>query len=779
MATPTPPAPPVGPDTLVTIKILQNESINRRVKIPLRDLGARVFPQKIRQILAIPPHFTLSLERYSDSAASYVQLDSENPAIYKQLYRAAKAKLKLRIKVTSSPTTPSAEAPAASIPEPPSQKEQASQRHSYLDTVLSSPLSNTMPQDTEASRSHGVSPPPLSVKPPQSAYALRFSKDDTANGSFCIDCNHCGRVISTDHYHCAICDDGDYDLCLDCVEAGVTCSGDDHWLLKRLVQNGLIKNSTTETLAPKRVQEPSVHKPSNDLQKPGYSKTLAKQAANIIAQALHVGDERTCDACFREFPEAKMVTCNTCEDYDLCFACLLKNTHSHGHSFSAIQGGELPSNNLPAGPVRHRALCDGCDKRIIGERHKCLACPDFDYCSSCIKAAHQTHPGHGFVPVYMPLPSSIQPQELHHNIYCDGPLCRNKPSATCIIGVRYKCAICHDTDFCQSCEALPTNPHNRTHPLIKFQTGVRNVSVSTLGDDGFGGSQVVMGDRSAPVLPPTSTAVNQTSATQTTNEGEPNNEKAEEAEKPEANHQTAASVEQPEPVTTEEHSAYFTRDTVPDGTPIAPSHVFEQTWTLYNPGPLSWPVGTSVGYVGGDVMFNIDSDHPSSTQALRSAMSSNELTHPVGPSESANFTVTLKSPQQTGTAISYWRLKLQDGTPFGHKLWCDIKVVEEPQVVEDPVEEPAQIESETALTESNMIFPKLEKESPISSTHEAISTAPPAPPLSSSDERDILEDIESLKLEDVDTEDEPGFLTDDEYDILDASDQECLNGKHA
>jgi hypothetical protein len=47
MSGPTPPAPAVGPDTLITIKILQNDSVNRRFKIPLRDLGARVFPQKV------------------------------------------------------------------------------------------------------------------------------------------------------------------------------------------------------------------------------------------------------------------------------------------------------------------------------------------------------------------------------------------------------------------------------------------------------------------------------------------------------------------------------------------------------------------------------------------------------------------------------------------------------------------------------------------------------------------------------------------------------------
>ena len=41
---------------------------------------------------------TVTFERFSDSASAYVKLDSDNPAVYKQLYRAAKAKLKLRIR---------------------------------------------------------------------------------------------------------------------------------------------------------------------------------------------------------------------------------------------------------------------------------------------------------------------------------------------------------------------------------------------------------------------------------------------------------------------------------------------------------------------------------------------------------------------------------------------------------------------------------------------------------------------------------------------------------
>jgi hypothetical protein len=47
-----PPAPPVGPDTLITIKI-QHQGVNRRFKMPLRELGARVFPQKVRNAFAV------------------------------------------------------------------------------------------------------------------------------------------------------------------------------------------------------------------------------------------------------------------------------------------------------------------------------------------------------------------------------------------------------------------------------------------------------------------------------------------------------------------------------------------------------------------------------------------------------------------------------------------------------------------------------------------------------------------------------------------------------
>lgn len=46
MATPHPHTGPVGPDTPITVKVII-DGTNRRFKLPLRDLGANVLPQKV------------------------------------------------------------------------------------------------------------------------------------------------------------------------------------------------------------------------------------------------------------------------------------------------------------------------------------------------------------------------------------------------------------------------------------------------------------------------------------------------------------------------------------------------------------------------------------------------------------------------------------------------------------------------------------------------------------------------------------------------------------
>jgi next-to-BRCA1 protein 1 len=178
--------------------------------------------------------------------------------------------LKLRIKVTVVEDTASQSTlPAEDFPE-----HQNQARFSYLETVLSSPVPGGTAEAIPELSHNDKKPIPTESSP------LQWSNEDVAapelhrrefnlgqdslstpvvsiqspTGVFCIDCNHCGRSIPNEHYHCSVCEDGDYDLCLHCVDSGVTCPDESHWLIKRIVEDGIVTNSTTETVAPRKVQ---------------------------------------------------------------------------------------------------------------------------------------------------------------------------------------------------------------------------------------------------------------------------------------------------------------------------------------------------------------------------------------------------------------------------------------------------------------------------------------------------------------------------------------------
>jgi next-to-BRCA1 protein 1 len=301
--------------------------------------------------------------------------------------------------------------------------------------------------------------------------------------------------MEDEHFHCGICDHGDYDLCPSCVNTGIHCPGAGHWMVKRFVKNGLVVNSTTERVGPK----------SN----PEVEQTMEQNIPGAFTKPAFVEDEptRTCNCCVKGkpllpivtkfcvltcavMPEKEFVTCTACDDYDLCMECHVGNKHGHhpGHAFKAATSDTalpaLADFLCNAGRnVRHSAVCDGCEKFIYGVRHKCLNCPDWDFCSECVKNAKYIHPRHRFVPIYEPLAEPVPCAVRHYGIYCDGPLCKEKENPSYIEGTRYKCAVCHDLDFCANCEAIPSNRHNRTHPLIKFKTPVRSVSVTTMSED--------------------------------------------------------------------------------------------------------------------------------------------------------------------------------------------------------------------------------------------------------------------------------------------------------
>ncbi|KAH0407029.1 hypothetical protein KCU90_g23410, partial [Aureobasidium melanogenum] len=459
---------------------------------------------------------------------------------------------------------------------------------------------------------------------------------EVAKGPWTIFCNACEKIMSNVHYHCSACDGGDYDLCETCVNQGVSCLGEGHWLVKRSIQDGKLVSSTTERFAP--------NSKTNTASAPASSPKpeTVKEIPEAFTEDINPLSEssRTCNACVVTLPDRDFVTCIQCDDYDLCLNCHTINTHGHhpGHHFKpAVDGAALSLAQealLPAGRnFRHTAICDGCDKMIHGVRHKCFDCPDFDYCSECLKNARHTHPRHRFAAIYEQFKGRPASSVTHHGIYCDGPLCKGKSHQSYIQGVRYKCVVCHDTDFCQNCEALPTSFHNKTHPLVKFKTPVNHLTISTESETKHGVRK--LGDRdparnlNTPAMLSRRQSANATAPVKTVADIKPSpqaEEKVLEEDKAEEKMMTV-----PEPAVTAPSpkaplripEAVFVADRVPDGTVIAPNARFVQSWTLRNPGPLSWPAGCSVRFVGGDNMLNIDNTHIAAASDIAEASESN------------------------------------------------------------------------------------------------------------------------------------------------------------
>jgi len=185
----------------------------------------------------------------------------------------------------------------------------------------------------------------------------------------------------------------------------------------------------------------------------------------------------------------------------------------------------------------------------------------------------------------------------------------------------------------------------------------------------------------------------------------------------------------------------------------------------------------------------------------------------VEPGHAAAFSVKLVAPEfPKRRVISYWRLTAPDGSRFGHKFWCDIEVekAKSKEIVETKNEEPTkevvedvevkkeleeksasdeqEMDNSVSSTSSQMVFPKLEKESvilspepvlaavptdaedetPVASIHSPINS--PAWTLTLSEEEGHTSDAPTSE-DDV----ESLMLDDEDYEVLETSDDDGYN----
>ncbi|EAU92526.1 hypothetical protein CC1G_06537 [Coprinopsis cinerea okayama7 len=161
------------------------------------------------------------------------------------------------------------------------------------------------------------------------------------------------------------------------------------------------------------------------------------------------------------------------------------NHNHHGQNTSTTQ------QQQPSPVVHTNVWCDACLKNVVGIRHKCLDCPDYDLCTPCIKSggAENHNPFHEFFEINEPgrvivhtvfdggrgnrrsasrsardapaeqQPASV-PAPVAHSARCD--LCESM-----IFGDRYKCCNCPDYDTCMSCFAITPEQHPG-HSFVKL-----------------------------------------------------------------------------------------------------------------------------------------------------------------------------------------------------------------------------------------------------------------------------------------------------------------------
>ena len=105
--------------------------------------------------------------------------------------------------------------------------------------------------------------------------------------------------------------------------------------------------------------------------------------------------------------------------------------------------------------VHWSIICDGCNMHpIVGKRYKCETCPNFDFCEKCYEKEKAKH-NHKFGII-----EKNEGKPIHHGYICDG--CNKGP----IIGNRFKCTVCDDFDFCETCEEKFKDQHK--HPFLKI-----------------------------------------------------------------------------------------------------------------------------------------------------------------------------------------------------------------------------------------------------------------------------------------------------------------------
>ncbi|KAJ2089914.1 hypothetical protein IW138_003044 [Coemansia sp. RSA 986] len=213
----------------------------------------------------------------------------------------------------------------------------------------------------------------------------------------CIMCDSCNKVVIGIRWVCTDCES--YDMCSDCANTA----------------------THEHPLKPIYTSETSVH-PLNTVQ-------------------------YTCNHCSSRMAPP-VFGCTKCSDFHVCLKCTGLGKMCTDHDYAAInvdsshaasdnacterpsdeavasnsgispksegkQSDKTPQVNTPKNPSDPMSVsavtCNECNRAVVGIRHRCTRCKDYDMCDDCYRSVSISHPGHGFVHFGPPLP----PQQQH------------------------------------------------------------------------------------------------------------------------------------------------------------------------------------------------------------------------------------------------------------------------------------------------------------------------------------------------------------------------------
>lgn len=152
---------------------------------------------------------------------------------------------------------------------------------------------------------------------------------------------------------------------------------------------------------------------------------------------------------------------------------------------------------------------------------------------------------------YLGKRASEQASQVHDKVTCDG--CGARP----IQGIRYKCSVCEDFDFCEKCEA----DKKHAHPFLKIRRPEQAPAFISCNYSQLNQSQMSSSSSGA--------------ARRSTTHKKPAEKKI-------------------------FHQARFVKESIGDKHPVKPGQKFTKSWTFRNGGEADWPEDTLFIQTNGD-----------------------------------------------------------------------------------------------------------------------------------------------------------------------------------